>query len=140
MIPKPVWIVLAVLALAYVALCGWMYAAQLQLVYFPQFTRADAATTDFALEYDGVTLRGWVANPGHGRAVVYFGGNGESVQDNRTLFEHWLPGHSVYLGCLPRLRRQRRRTFAARPAGRCIGDLRPGAAGASGRAGGAGRA
>ena len=97
MIPRPVWIALAIVALAYAGLCAWMYAVQRQLVYFPQFTHADAATTDFALERDGVVLRGWVANPGRARAVVYFGGNGESVQDNRPLFERWLPGHSVYL-------------------------------------------
>ena len=97
MIPRPVWIAFTIVALAYIGLCAWMYAAQRRLVYFPQFTRADAAATDFALEHDGVVLRGWVVNPGRPRAVVYFGGNGESVQDNRALFERWLPGHSVYL-------------------------------------------
>lgn len=98
MIPRPVWIVLGVLALAYAGLCAWMYAMQRQRVYFPQFTRTDAAGTDFALaREDGVVLRGWVVNPGRARAVVYFGGNGESVQDNRALFERWLPDYSVYL-------------------------------------------
>lgn len=97
MIPKAVWLPLGVLAFAYCGLCGLMYAKQRDLMYLPQHTRAEAATTDFAFDREGVVLRGWVVNPGQPRAIVYFGGNGESVQDNRGDFARWLPGHSVYL-------------------------------------------
>ncbi|HEX2083792.1 MAG TPA: alpha/beta hydrolase, partial [Xanthomonadaceae bacterium] len=73
MIRRPVWIALALLVLAYAGLCGWMYLQQRQLVYFPQFTHTPAAETDFALQLDGVVLRGWVVNPGRSAAIVYFG-------------------------------------------------------------------
>lgn len=97
MIPKPVWVPLALLALAYAGVCGLLYVKQRQLIYFPQHTQVPAQGTDFELRRGDVVLRGWVANPGQTRAIVYFGGNGESVQDNRAEFARWLRGHSVYL-------------------------------------------
>lgn len=92
-----VWAPLATLAVAYGGICGWMYAKQRDMMYFPQFTRVDAAQTDFAIGRDGVTLRGWLVNPGKSRAIVYFGGNGERVEDNREDFLRWFPDSSVYL-------------------------------------------
>ena len=89
---------LGLAAALYAALCGWMYVNQRALVYYPQFTRADPAGTDFALlRKNAVTLRGWVLNPDAPRAIVYFGGNGEDISANRALFNRALPGHAVYL-------------------------------------------
>lgn len=95
--PKLLWGLLAVAALAYAGVCGLLYLRQQQLVYFPAFTRIPATQTGFALPRGEVVLRGWVVNPRRPRAIVYFGGNGESIQFNRGLFERWLPGHTVYL-------------------------------------------
>lgn len=97
MIPRLVWAPLATLAVAYGGICGWMYAKQGDMIYFPQFTRVDASQTDFAMERDGVALRGWVVNPGKAQAIVYFGGNGERIEGNREDFLRWFPDHSVYL-------------------------------------------
>jgi pimeloyl-ACP methyl ester carboxylesterase len=97
-IPKPVTTLLVASILLYGGLCAWMYWNQRALVYYPQLTRVQAATTDFALKRDdGVTLRGWLLNPGASRAVVYFGGNGEDVSANRALLARALPQHAVYL-------------------------------------------
>lgn len=90
------WIVLPPVLL-YLGLCGFLYARQRSLIYYPQFTTVDADQTDFELARDGVTLRGWVLNPGQPRALLYFGGNAESVQYNRDDFARWFPRHSVYL-------------------------------------------
>lgn len=89
------WIALP--PLVYLGLCGLVYARQRDLVYYPQETRVEAAQTDFALVHDGVTLRGWVVNPGRSRALIYFGGNAEPVQVNRERFARWFPKHTVYL-------------------------------------------
>lgn len=97
MIPKPLWVLLALAALAYAGVCGLLYVKQRHLIYFPQHTRVPARSTDFELQRGDAVLRGWVANPGRSQAIIYFGGNGESVQDNRDEFARWLPGHSVYL-------------------------------------------
>lgn len=91
-----VWIALP-LSLAYVGLCGFMYLRQRDLLYLPQATRVDQSQTDFAFRRHGVTLRGWVVNPGQDRALLYFGGNAEAVQLNRDNFARWFPRHTVYL-------------------------------------------
>jgi pimeloyl-ACP methyl ester carboxylesterase len=95
--PKLLWGLLGIAALAYAAVCGLLYLRQQQLVYFSAFTRVPAAQTGFALPRGEVVLRGWVVNPGRPRAILYFGGNGESIQFNRETFERWLPGYTVYL-------------------------------------------
>ena len=98
MIPKAAWTLLGALALLYLTICGWMYFSQRALVYYPQVTRADPASTDYALPRgEGITLRGWVVNPDAAQAIVYFGGNGEDVSANRELFARALPQHAVYL-------------------------------------------
>lgn len=85
-------------ALAYAGVCALLYFKQRDMMYFPQSTRVDKADTDFAIERDGgVALRGWVVNPGQSKAIVYFGGNGESIQHNREEFARWFPDSSVYL-------------------------------------------
>jgi len=90
------WIAMPI-TLAYLGLCGFMYVRQRDLVYYPQITRVEAGQTDFALVRNGVTLRGWVVNPGQKQALIYFGGNKEPVQLNRDLFALWFPRHTVYL-------------------------------------------
>lgn len=90
-------VVIGALALVYVGLCGWMYAKQRELMYFPQFSQGSTAPTDFELRRDGITLRGWVVNPRQPGAIVYFGGNAESIEDMRDEFAQWFPDRSTYL-------------------------------------------
>lgn len=86
------------LALAtYLGLCALLYLQQRHLIYYPQVTRLAAAQTDFALQRPDAVLRGWVVNPGQRDAVLYFGGNAESVEANREAFARWLPTRTVYL-------------------------------------------
>jgi pimeloyl-ACP methyl ester carboxylesterase len=90
------WI-LALAALSYLGCCIFLYARQRDLLYFPQGTRAAASTTDFSLRRPDAVLRGWVVNPGQSRAVLYFGGNGEAIEQARTELAHDLPSLTVYL-------------------------------------------
>lgn len=94
---KIVWSLLALLALGYAGICALMYFKQRDVIYYPQFTRADKADTDFSLDRGDATLRGWIVNSGKPRAMVYFGGNGESVQNNREDFARWFPDRTAYL-------------------------------------------
>lgn len=81
----------------YLALCASMYARQRDFIYFPQYTRVAASQTDFAFESDGHVLRGWVVNPGRRSAVLYFGGNAESLMPMREELARLLPAHTSYL-------------------------------------------
>ncbi len=89
--------ILLLLAVAYAGICAYLYAQQRALLYIPQFTRVAVSQTNFSLVRDGVSLRGWVVNPGQPRAILYFGGNGEAIQNNRASFAQWFPGDTVYL-------------------------------------------
>lgn len=81
----------------YLASCALLHLQQRRLIYFPQFTRVEPASTDIAFARPGAVLRGWVVNPGRRDALLYFGGNAESVEANRDTFARWLPSHTVYL-------------------------------------------
>lgn len=92
----PVLAAITLPVLAYAALCGWMYFRQRDFIYFPQATLSNASEADFVMVRDGARLHGWVVNPGQSRALLYFGGNAERIEDNRDDFARWFPGHSVY--------------------------------------------
>lgn len=94
---KSLLTVLLLVLAAYAGICAYLYSQQRALLYFPRFTRVAASQTDFHLVRDDATLRGWVVNPGQPRLILYFGGNGEAIQQNRASFAQWFPGHSVYL-------------------------------------------
>ena len=87
----------ATIAVAWLALCALLFLLQRQMLYLPQSTRVPAASTDFALERDGVVLRGWRLNPGQSRALLYFGGNAEEIGWQRERYARWFPGHTIYL-------------------------------------------
>jgi uncharacterized protein len=90
-------IVAIVALLAYAGICWFLHAKQRDLIYYGGYTRIDAAATDFALKRPDATLRGWVVNPGKPDPILYFGGNGERIEQNREAFAILFPDRSVYL-------------------------------------------
>lgn len=94
---KPLFTLIALPVLAYAGLCGWMYAKQRELMYYPQLTKADVQQTDFGIARNGVMLNGWLVNIGKPNAIIYFGGNAERIEDMRDEFARWFPDSSVYL-------------------------------------------
>ena len=68
-----------------------------RLVYPARATRVSPAGTTLHLTVSGTPLRGWEVNPGRRRGLVYFGGNGESVQHLRPELERRFPDHTCYL-------------------------------------------
>ena len=81
----------------YLVLCAALYLLQSRMLYLGQYTRVEAAETDFELKREGLVLRGWRINPGKPRALLYFGGNAESVQLQRADFARWFPDYTIYL-------------------------------------------
>jgi uncharacterized protein len=88
---------LALAALAWLGASAFLYFEQRSLLYYPQGTRVPADQTDFSIVDQGLTLRGWVLNPGQADALLYFGGNGDAVEKSRDLLAQWAPQRTVYL-------------------------------------------
>ncbi|WP_201315014.1 alpha/beta hydrolase [Dyella sp. EPa41] len=97
MFVRVVLVLAALFILLYGGLCVSLYLGQRQQVYHPEASWQVRQAPDFELLHDGVKLRGWVMNPGRGKALLYFGGNGERVEDSRADLARWLPDRTVYL-------------------------------------------
>jgi len=87
----------ALALLFYVASAAVLYFNQRGMLYHPEFSWRVAHAPDIALVNEGVTLRGWVVNAGRPRALLYFGGNGERIEDARESLAQWFPGRTIYL-------------------------------------------
>lgn len=89
---------LAALAVVlYGGICLSLYLGQRQQIYHPEMTWRLGQTPGFELVNDGVRLRGWVMNPGQRKALLYFGGNGERIEDSREELARWFPDRTIYL-------------------------------------------
>ncbi|WP_114241793.1 alpha/beta hydrolase [Dyella sp. C9] len=90
-------VLLSLALVAYGGICLFMVLGQRQQVYHPEPTWRVQQAPDFELDRNSVHLRGWVVNPGHAKALLYFGGNGERVEDARGDLSRWLPDRTIYL-------------------------------------------
>jgi len=88
---------LLLLVSMYLLMLGYLYLAQRSFIYFPEHTRPASIPPNFEFINSGYKLRGWVLNKQRGDAVLYFGGNGESLEYNLPLFKQIFPGRAVYL-------------------------------------------
>ena len=84
-------------AVAYGALCAWVFFTQRTQIYFPTPAVEHPSAQVLWIESQGERLKVWVvARPGS-RALLYFGGNAEDVAGNIDLFAEAFPEHSLYL-------------------------------------------
>jgi pimeloyl-ACP methyl ester carboxylesterase len=92
-----IYMVIAVIATAYVGVCAAMFVFQRSLLYHPQSRQVTAAESTMPLRVAGaeliVTVR---AHPGP-KAIVYFGGNGEDVSLNLASFSEAFPDQALFL-------------------------------------------
>ncbi|EGW53226.1 alpha/beta hydrolase [Candidatus Endoriftia persephonae] len=95
--PIPMKQLLALLAAAYLLLTGYLYLNQRTLLYFTGATSPAAVPTNYTIEVNGLTLHGWLINPGANEAILYFGGNAEHIEYNIDQFSRILAGKSLYL-------------------------------------------
>ncbi|MGF1759359.1 lysophospholipase [Photobacterium sagamiensis] len=89
--------VLVTLLLLYIAFCLVLFAMQRKFLYFPQPAGGLIGAAEIHFESDGEQLNGWVVNEGHPKALLYYGGNAERIEDNIPFFEAVLPDYTVYL-------------------------------------------
>ncbi|TKB49919.1 alpha/beta hydrolase [Ferrimonas sediminicola] len=85
------------LGLGYLLLCLCLFMVQRRFQYFPTPALTLPGADQVSFRHGDLVLRGYVANPGQAKALLYFGGNGEQVEQNLVQFRQWFPHHSVYL-------------------------------------------
>ena len=88
---------LLLLVSLYLLLLGYVYLAQRSFIYFSEHTRPATVPPNFELENDGLLLKGWVLNAEGRDAILYFGGNGESLEYNLPQFREIFRDRAVYM-------------------------------------------
>ena len=83
--------------IAYLLAMLALYAMQRSLLFYPQPLKVTPDAPEIRFATSGLTLRGWVVNSDRPCAIIYFGGNGESVEIDVPLFKDSVSGCSVYL-------------------------------------------
>lgn len=84
-------------AIVYVGLCAALFFFQRSLIYYPQRRPHGDASATLPLSVDGAELVISVRAHEGPNAIVYFGGNGESVTYNLPSFSDAFPEHALYL-------------------------------------------
>ena len=89
-------VVLITILIGYVVLGIVLYVKQTDMLYFP--------TPDLKTEYEGLVLKDaeasvyvHVLNPGHKNAILYFGGNAESMAQSSDYIAQQFPNFTCYL-------------------------------------------
>ena len=96
---KPLLLLLALFAVIYLGICGYMYGQQRKMIYQGGSTRVSAEQTNFSLQRPDVLLRGWQIHPATKAqsAVIYFGGNAENIERRLPQLTAALPRSDIYM-------------------------------------------
>ena len=81
----------------YLLVAGAMFLFQRSLLYYPVPHQEGIPREEVSFENDGLKLHGWVLNKGRPKALIYFGGNSEAIQNNIVEFESMFKDYTVYL-------------------------------------------
>jgi pimeloyl-ACP methyl ester carboxylesterase len=85
------------IALAYVAVCVFVFAIQRSLIYYPQPSSLGGRDTTVTLPVADAHVVASVRERPGANAVVYFGGNAEDVTQSIAGLEAAFPAHALYL-------------------------------------------
>lgn len=89
--------IVVTITVVYVLLLAAIFVFQRQLLYFPVPHPRGVNAQEVEFENEGLKLRGWIINPGRSRAVIYFGGNAEAIENNIADLETDFKNYSFYL-------------------------------------------
>ncbi len=86
------------LVIAYITYIAVLYFLQRDFIYYPMKDDISSNETAYTLTRDdGVTLRGWIINPGRDKAILYFGGNAERLSYTIDVAKKRFSDYAVYL-------------------------------------------
>lgn len=83
--------------LFYLAFTVLLYFGQRKMLYFSTPISNYAKELNITFSVNNQNLQAWQLNPGKSRALMYFGGNAESVEANVDDFIQLFPDHTIFL-------------------------------------------
>jgi len=96
-VKRTLYMLIAVIATAYLGVCAAMFAFQRSLLYYPQPREVTAPESTMHLRVEGADLLVTVRAHSGPKAILYFGGNGEDVSRNLRSFSPAFPDHALFL-------------------------------------------
>jgi pimeloyl-ACP methyl ester carboxylesterase len=93
--PRVIFIVLALAALIYAALCLALFLAQRSFIYYPQ-PKSASDESPLTLNVDGATVLVSTRPLPSSEAVIYFGGNAEDVSYSLQTLADAFPNRALY--------------------------------------------
>jgi hypothetical protein len=90
-------LLIAVLAIVYVAVSLYFYLNQRRMLYYPTPEVSVPGVAHIVLDTGAVRIKVWTLNTGRQKALIYFGGNAENVAYNMDDFRAMFPDYTVYL-------------------------------------------
>lgn len=88
---------LVTLVVCYALTALTFYSLQRRFLYFPQPTSDVYGEMNTSFVVDGKQRFGWVLNEGQPKALIYYGGNAESIEANIPFFKSVIPNYTIYL-------------------------------------------
>ncbi|NOR45067.1 MAG: alpha/beta fold hydrolase [Candidatus Delongbacteria bacterium] len=89
--------ILKILVTTYIILALLLYFMQRRMLYLPQAGSDNVDATEMEFNNDGIVLRGWVVNEGKEKAILYYGGNAETIESNIAFYRENFPEYTLYL-------------------------------------------
>lgn len=89
--------ILKFVLMVYLGVGIFLYIKQRSFIYFPTKEASIEYVNYFQLVSSNEKIRVWEVNPGKEHAILYFGGNMESVEFNIRPYQQLFPDHTVYL-------------------------------------------
>ncbi|MEM8845126.1 MAG: alpha/beta hydrolase [Pseudomonadota bacterium] len=93
---KSLSVLAGIVLIAYVLIGLYLYVFQRDFIYFPTVEIEHDFKTEEFLVNDEV-IKAVVVNEGNKEAILYFGGNAESVAYQANTFAEIFPNHTIYL-------------------------------------------
>ena len=88
--------ILKLLLLIYLIIGAILYSKQRDILYYPS-PAPQKSFDELNIENDAGVIKVFVLNRGHKNAIIYFGGNAESVGYSADNFAKNFPNHTIYL-------------------------------------------
>lgn len=89
--------ILVTLVVCYALTALTFYSLQRRFLYFPQPATDVYGEMNTSFLVDGKQRFGWVLNEGQPKALIYYGGNAESIEANIPFFKSVIPNYTIYL-------------------------------------------